>query len=178
MNVKRALLVLLAVVILATGYGASVIRRGFRATDQPSAVETVLARTVRNLGIPRTVRKETNPWTATPALLDEARENFMDHCAGCHGKNGDGRSGIGQNLYPKAPDLRRPETQNLTDGEIHYIIQNGVRLTGMPAMGNPNSGLDDNGAWKLVLFVRSIGLATPQEKAEQGATAASAHYVV
>ena len=120
---------------------------------------------------------KTNPWTATPALLQEARENFTDHCAGCHGKDGDGRSGIGQNLYPKAPDLRRPETQNLTDGEIHYIIQNGVRLTGMPALGNPHSGQDDNSAWKLVLFVRSIGLATPQEKAEQDATAASAHYV-
>ncbi len=176
MNVKRVLLVLLALAVLAAGYGAYAIRRGFSATDQPSAVETVMARTVRNLGIPRTARDKANPWTATPALLDEARENFMDHCAGCHGKDGDGRSGIGQNLYPKAPDLRRPETQNLTDGEIHYIIQNGVRLTGMAAMGNPHGGQDDNGVWKLVLFVRSIGLATPQEKAEQGATAASAHY--
>ena len=89
-----------------------------------------MARTVRNLGIPRSARNEKNPWTATPGLLQEARENFTDHCAGCHGKDGDGRSGIGPNLYPKAPDLRQPETQNLTDGEIHYIIQNGVRLDG------------------------------------------------
>src|ERR1700674_2000087 len=178
MNLKRALLVLLAVVILAVGYGASVIRRGFSAKDQPSGVERVMARTVRNLGIPRSARNEKNPWTTTPSSLHEARENFTDHCAGCHGKDGDGRSGIGPNLYPKAPDLQRPETQNLSDGEIHYIIQNGVRLTGMPAFGNPHGGQDDNAAWKLVLFVRSIGLTTPQEKAEQGATAASAHYVV
>jgi predicted CXXCH cytochrome family protein len=177
MNLKRTLLVLLAVVILAVGYGASVIRRGFSATDQPSAVERVVARTVRNLGIPQSARNEKNPRTATPSLLQEARENFTGHCAGCHGKDGDGRSGMGPNLYPKAPDLRQLETQNLTDGEIHYIVQNGVRLTGMPAFGNPHSGQDDNAAWKLVLFVRSIGLATPQEKAEQGATAASAHYV-
>jgi predicted CXXCH cytochrome family protein len=177
MNMKRVFLVLFALIILAASYGAYVIRRGFRATDQPSAIETVMARTVRNLSIPRTARNQKNPWTSTPALLDEARDNFTDHCAGCHGKDGDGRSGIGQNLYPKAPDLRQPETQNLTDGEIHYIIQNGVRLTGMPALGNPHGGQDDNSAWKLVLFVRSIGLATPQEKAEQVATAASAHYV-
>src|ERR1700739_2076412 len=115
---KRLFLVLIVIVVLAIVYGVSVIRHGFRATDQPSAVETVMARTVRNLGIPQAARKEANPWTATPALLDEARENFTDHCAGCHGKDGDGRSGIGQNLYPKAPDLRRTETHSLTDGEI------------------------------------------------------------
>jgi predicted CXXCH cytochrome family protein len=174
---KVFLLILVAITALAAVYGTAVIRRGFSATDQPSAVERAIARTVRNLGIPRSARNEKNPWTATPPLLQEARENFTDHCAGCHGKDGDGRSGIGPNLYPKAPDLRRPETQNLTDGEIHYIIQNGVRLTGMPALGNTHSGQDDNNAWKLVLFVRSIGLATPQEKTRQEATAASAHYV-
>jgi predicted CXXCH cytochrome family protein len=173
---KLVFLMLIAVAVLAAVYGASVIRRGFSATDQPSAIEMAVARSVRNLGIPRSARNEKNPWTATPALLQEARDNFTNHCAGCHGKDGDGRSGIGQNLYPKAPDLRRPETQSLTDGEIHYIIQNGVRLTGMGALGNPHGSQDDNGAWKLVLFVRSIGLATPQEKAEQAATAASAHY--
>ncbi len=171
------LLILIVIAVFVAVYGTAVIRRGFSATDQPSAVERVMARTVRNLGIPRRARNEANPWTATPALLQEARENFTDHCAGCHGKDGDGRSGIGQNLYPKAPDLRGTETEKLTDGEIHYIIQKGVRLTGMPALGNPHSGQDDNAAWKLVLFVRSIGLATPQEKAEQGATAASARYV-
>src|SRR6202166_2488442 len=130
--------VLVAIAALAAAYGTSVVRRGFRATDQPSAVEVVMARTVRNLGIPRTARNEKNPWTVTPALLDEARENFTNHCAGCHGKDGNGRAGIGQNLYPKAPNLQQPETQNLSDGEIHYTIQNGVRLTGMPAMGNPH----------------------------------------
>jgi predicted CXXCH cytochrome family protein len=174
---KVVFLILVATIALAAVYGASVIRRGFRATDQPSAIERAMARTVRNLGIPRAARTEKNPWTATPDLLQEARENFTNHCAGCHGKDGDGQSGIGQNLYPKAPDLRRPETQNLTDGEIHYIIQNGVRLTGMGALGNPHGSQDDNNAWKLVLFVRAIGLATPQEKAQQGAMAASAHYV-
>ena len=174
---KALFLALVLITALAAIYGTVVIRRGFSATDQPSAVETAVARTVRNLGIPRSARNEKNPWTATPDLLQEARENFTAHCAGCHGKDGDGRSGIGPNLYPKAPDLRQPETQNLTDGEIHYIIQNGVRLTGMPALGNPHSGQDDNDAWKLVLFVRSIGLATPQERTEQGAAVSSAHYV-
>src|SRR5260221_11349228 len=95
------LLGLIVLAALAFVYGTAVIRRGFRATDQPSAVERVMARAVRNLGIPRRARNETNPWTATPPLLQEARENFTDRCAGCHGKDGDGRTGIGPNLYPK-----------------------------------------------------------------------------
>jgi predicted CXXCH cytochrome family protein len=174
---KLFLVALIALAALATGYAASIIRHGFSAADQPTAIEKVTARAVRNLGISRAARAQTNPWTATPDLLNEAQENFNNHCAGCHGEKGDGRSGVGQNLYPKAPDLRQHETQSLTDGEIHYIIQNGVRLTGMPALGNPHSGQDNNAAWKLVLFVRSLGAATPKEKGDQNAAMTSAHYV-
>ena len=138
------LLVFLTVAILAAGYGTLVIRRGFSAADQPSALESVVSRTVRNMGIPSSARDEKNPWTATPDTLQQAREDFTNHCAGCHGKDGNAQSEIGQNLYPKAPDLRAALTQNLTDGEIHYIIKNGVRLTGMPALGNPHVEQEDN----------------------------------
>jgi mono/diheme cytochrome c family protein len=56
-----------------------------------------------------------------------------------------------------------PQTQNLTDGEIYYIIHNGVRLTGMPAWGE--SELDPD-SWKLVLFIRHLPQLTPQEEKE------------
>jgi len=171
------LLILLAVAILAAAYGTAVIRRGFSAADQPSAVETVVSRAVRNLGIPSSARNEKNPFAPTQEGLQEARELFTNHCAGCHGKDGNAQSEIGQNFYPKAPDLRLPATQNLSDGEIHYIIKNGVRLTGMPALGTPHVGEDNNTAWKIVLFVRAISQLTPQQRAEQVATASSAHYV-
>ena len=171
------LLIFIAAAILAVIYGTVVVRRGFSAADQPSAIESVVARTVRNLGIPGGTRIEKNPLTVTPEILQEAHDNFTDRCASCHGKDGDGRTGIGPNLYPKAPDLQLPATQNLTDGEIHYIIRNGVRLTGMPALGNPHMAEDDNTSWKLVLFIRSIALTTPQQKAEQVVTASTAHYV-
>ena len=120
---KLIFLVVVGLAISGLSYGTVVIRRGFSTVDQPSAMERVMARTVRNLGIPESARNQKNPWTATRSLLQEARDNFTDRCAGCHGKDGDGRSGIGPNLYPKAPDLRRPETQNLTDGEIHTSLQ-------------------------------------------------------
>src|ERR1700731_2953044 len=159
---NAALLILLAIAILAVAYGTAVIRRGFSAADQPSAVESVVSRAVRDLGIPSSARDEKNPFTPTEEGLQEARELFTNHCAGCHGKDGNAQSEIGQDLYPKAPDLRTPPTQNLSDGEIHYIIKNGVRLTGMPALGNPHAGEDNNTAWKIVLFVRAISQLTPQ----------------
>ncbi len=174
---NAVLLILLAVAILAAAYGTAVIRRGFSAADQPSTVETVVSRAVRNLGIPGSARNEKNPFAPTQEGLQEARELFTNHCAGCHGKDGNAQSEIGQNFYPKAPDLRLPATQNLTDGEIHYIIKNGVRLTGMPALGTPHVGEDNNTAWKIVLFVRAISQLTPQQRVEQVATASTAHYV-
>jgi len=66
-------------------------------------------------------------------LIAEAKAHFADHCAICHANNGSGNTEIGRNLYPKAPDMRLPQTLNLTDGELYYTIHNGIRLTGMPA---------------------------------------------
>jgi mono/diheme cytochrome c family protein len=91
--------------------------------------------------------------------------HFADHFATCHGNDGSGKTQIGQNLYPKAPDMRLPDTQNLTDGEIYYIIHNGIRLTGMPAWGGP--GKDDD-SWKLVVFIRRLPTLTPKELKEMG----------
>ena len=95
------------VALLALGlYGARLIWHGFSTADQPSYLETVVARTARNLAIPRKARLETNPWQATPGVLKEAQENFLDHCAVCHGPDGSGQTQDGRNLYPKVPDLR------------------------------------------------------------------------
>lgn len=56
---------------------------------------------------------------------------------------------MGKHMYPPAPDIREADTQNMTDGELFYIIQNGIRLTGMPAWGS-GSDHDAEDSWKLV----------------------------
>jgi len=169
-------LVLLGIAISVAAYVTVLIRRGFSTTDEPSSLEKVAARTVRNLAIPSSARNEENPWKPTPDTLKQARERFMDRCAVCHGNDGSGKTQIGQNLYPKVPDLRLPQTQKLTDGEIRYIIKNGVRLTGMPAWGNPHEELDQD-SWKLVLVIRDLRQATEEEKTQQASTANAARYV-
>ena len=172
---KKILLVLVALGVLVAVYGAVLIRRGFSTMDEASALEKLVARTVRNLAIPAAARHEKNPLKASPEILNEARDSFIDRCATCHGNDGSGQTQVGRNLYPKPPDLRAPQTQNLTDGQIRYIIKNGVRLTGMPAWSHPHEK-QDNDSWKLVLFIRDLRQPSAREKAEQQRTAASAHY--
>jgi mono/diheme cytochrome c family protein len=162
---KRTLLLSItaAGVAGAAAFGWMTLRRGFSARDNPSVLETYLAKTARNLSIPASERDAKNPFAPTAEVLSEARAHFADHCATCHGNDGSGKTEIGQNLYPKTPDLRQSQTQNLTDGQIYYIIHNGIRLTGMPAWGGP--GKDDD-TWKLVLFIRHMPQMTPQEMKE------------
>lgn len=150
-RLKTLILAFCCFAIIAVACGLLLIRRGFGARDEPTSLERTVARFVRNLSIPSRVAQEPNPWKPTPNVLKEAREVFTARCAVCHGPDGSGQTLVGRNQYPKPPDLRSPLTQKLTDGQIHYIIQNGVRLTGMPALGNPHEEQGEI-SWKLVLF--------------------------
>lgn len=172
---KKLAVVLGCLAAVAGVYGVKLIWRGFSARDEPSSLERVVARTMRNMAIPVGAAAAKNPWIATPDMLKEARDVFMDRCAICHGTDGSGQSQVGRNLYPKPPDLRSARTQNLTDGQIHYIIRNGVRLTGMPAWGNPHEEQDD-ASWKLVLYIRDLRQPTRSEIVKEEKTAESAHY--
>jgi predicted CXXCH cytochrome family protein len=177
MKTGKTLLLLGGLALIALGvYFVGLIRHGFSTADEPSFVEKAVARAARNLAIPRNARLEANPLKAAPELLKESRESFLDRCASCHGPDGAGQTRVGRNLYPKVPDLRLPVTQNLTDGELRYIIRNGVRMTGMPGWANPHEEQSDD-SWKLVLFIRSLRQLTGEEQQQQASTANAAHYV-
>jgi len=103
--------------------------------------------------------------------------HFADHCAFCHANDGSGDTPIGNGLYPKPPDLRKPATQELSDGELFWIIENGVRFTGMPAFSNNgdhdhaggNHGGNGQDSWKLVHFIRRLKELTPEQLKEMAA---------
>ncbi|HEV8232610.1 MAG TPA: c-type cytochrome [Thermoanaerobaculia bacterium] len=120
-------------VLAGAGLLIDIVDHGVSTRTPPSRVETFVARRLRHVAIPRQARRLKNPEPSDPQVLREAMEHFADHCASCHGNDGKGQTEIGQSLYPKAPEMTRPETQRLSDGELFFIIKNGVRFTGMPA---------------------------------------------
>ena len=155
----------LAVVLIAiacVAYAAAMIRHGFSARDTPSRLEAFTARKMRIMAIPVGARDRKNPVAPSPDVIREAMHHFADHCATCHANNGSGDTEIGRSLYPKAPDMRASETQRLSDGELFYIIENGIRLSGMPAWGE--RGGDGTESWKLVHLIRHLPKLTPEEE--------------
>lgn len=157
----RLLLLLIIPMIVAILGFSWLMSTGLSARDNPGAFETRLARTTHRLAIPGSVRKLSNPMQASPELLVEARRHFADHCASCHANDGSGKTEMGQKLNPRVPDMRAAETQNLSDGELYYIIENGVRFTGMPAWGM--GGTNDHDTWHLVLFIRHLPNMTKED---------------
>src|SRR5690242_8842621 len=168
---RGTLLILLgiALVVIAIAIAASILHDGVSAKATPTRLEAFVARNARHLAIPANARLTQNPVLDSPEGQREARLHFADHCAICHGNDGSGDTPIGSGLYPKPPDLRKPETQDLSDGELFWIIENGVRFTGMPAFsgnGDHANGANHGNAqdsWKLVHFIRRLPHLTVAE---------------
>jgi mono/diheme cytochrome c family protein len=160
-------LVLLVAILFGIGVltGAYIVTTGVSARPQPSALESLTARTIRGIAIRARVRGITNPVPATPDVVKEGMEHFADHCSVCHGNDGSGNTEMARGLYPRAPDMRLPATQNLSDAELFYIIENGVRLTGMPGWSNGTRD-GETSSWHLVHFIRHLPKLTEEEIAQ------------
>jgi mono/diheme cytochrome c family protein len=159
--VATALLVLTAGAIAA---GAMVLMRGgIGARAHPSSMETAIARRVRDAAIPAGAKRMPNPLPRTPEVIANGRAHFADHCASCHANDGGGDTKLGESLYPRVPDLREQATQGLSDGALFYIIENGVKFTGMPAWGSDGHA---DASWALVHFIRHLRDLTDEERSE------------
>jgi mono/diheme cytochrome c family protein len=136
--------------------------RGVSARPEPSAIEKRAALFMRGWLTPPTYKGLRNPVSDTEENFIAAREHFADHCASCHANDGSGNTEVGRALYPKAPDMRLQRTQALSDGEIFYFIENGIRLTGMPgwSTGTPEG---EHASWQLVHFIRRLPKLTAQD---------------
>ena len=155
--------VLLVVVVGLVGALVYVKATGLRGQPTPGAIETRVAGLFRSLAVPGDIKAKKNPLAASEDAFWAGLEHYAKYCSPCHANNGSGeKTAFGNGLYPKPPDLR--ETQDLSDGELFYIIENGVRFTGMPAFG---TGTPDEAGekqlWQLVTFVRRLPKLTSDE---------------
>ena len=159
---KAFLLLSMSVALLAAVTVVWIGSRGISARAEPGRIEIAVARTMRRLAIPRANRNRENPIAVSPEMIAEGMAHYADHCAACHANEGSGETEIGLGLYPKPPDMRLPATQALTDGELFYIIENGVRLTGMPAWGDRTPESAEQ-TWHLVHFIRHLPRLSDEE---------------
>src|SRR5262249_37515862 len=158
---KAGVFVLVCVALIMGAIAAAltyITTNGISARARPGAIETAVATRLRSMATPAGARERKNPLEATPLAVAEGRDHYADHCEPCHANNGSGHTEMGRNMYPPVPDMRGKETQSMTDGEIFYIIQQGVRFTGMPGWGG-----EDEDNWKLVLFIRHLPDLTGKE---------------
>lgn len=138
------------------------LENGFSARDEPTVVDAFVARWWRRLAVPAGEKSGRNPLPATPEVLARGREHFAVDCAACHGSDGRGGTRLAEGLYPKPPDLTGAGTQSLSDAEIFWVVQNGVRLSGMPAFGR-DTDESDQWTWEIARFVRELPRMSPQD---------------
>jgi hypothetical protein len=155
----------LSVLVIAPVAGGVFVMgaRGFSARERASALERWMARRARGMAAPGDAQERVNPVSNSPEVLAAARAHWADHCALGHANNGSGDTETGQRMYPPAPDMRPSETQPMTDGELFFIIQNGIRMTGMPAWSG-GSVHAERDSWKLVHFIRHPPLVSAEEE--------------
>jgi len=162
--VAGGFLALIVVMILGAWLFLTTNARGFSARAKPTAIEAAIAHFARDIAIPNDVKQQKNPVPDSPQVLAVAMTHWADHCAVCHANNGSGDTEMGRGLYPPPPDMRQPDTQQKSDGALYYVIENGIRLSGMPAWSGP--GVDSQDSWKLVRFIRHLPRLTTKEKKE------------
>lgn len=162
---------LVLTLVLAYRY---VTRGGMGARQTPSALETFVGHELVELGIPREARDATSPLDARGQGADllAGRELYLANCQTCHGSDGTGKTAAGVGLYPPPRDLSRTalEDRKRTDGELFYLVKNGVRNTGMPAWP-----LEDRQIWELVAFLRSLPQTAAEGRDPENVTAKSAY---
>jgi mono/diheme cytochrome c family protein len=157
---RKLIVAVLALIGLAAVVGGEMFASGgIGARQAPGSIETMVLPKLRAAAIPSSAKQAKNPLPASAEMIAGGMEHFADHCSICHGNDGSGDTEMGRAMNPRVPDMRKPATQDLSDGELFYIIENGVRLTGMPGWGHE----DPNDNWKLVHFIRHQPKLTPAE---------------
>jgi mono/diheme cytochrome c family protein len=162
-SIKGAL-VMLAVLVVAALAGTLVFVKatGLSARDTPGSIETFVARGLRAWAIPADYDERINPVRGNEESIRNGMAHFADHCATCHANDGSGNTAMGKGMFPPAPDMRARATQDLSDGTLFYIIEHGIRFTGMPSWGTGASE-EEELTWHLVNFIRHLPKLTPEE---------------
>lgn len=119
----------------------------------PGAIETsIIQGAKRHLTVRG--RSDVNPLQPTVENIHAGQTNFTSYCMVCHGLDGQ-NTGVpfADKMEPPVPPLSSPAVQTYSDGQLHWIIQNGISPSGMPASRDV---FRDDEIWQLVLYIRHL----------------------
>ena len=105
-------------------------------------------------------KKQKNPLPDGPATLADGKEAFSHYCVACHGMDGQ-NTGVpfADHFSPPIPSLASHEVQSYTDGQLKWILDNGISPSGMP--GSKRT-LSDDELWSIVVYLRHLPPAGSQ----------------
>jgi S-disulfanyl-L-cysteine oxidoreductase SoxD len=149
---------------------------GCKATP-PSKLETAVVTRAKRWVLVRG-KDAKNPLPATADCIANGRENFSHYCMACHGLDGQ-NTGVpfADSMSPPVPSLASPQVQAYSDGQLKWVIDNGIFPSGMPAS---RGILTDEEIWSTVLYIRhlppagSLGEPAMYDGESGGATASKA----
>jgi len=129
-----------------------IVLGGCKATPSGKAETKVMTAWKHHVSVGN--KKQKNPLTFTPEHLAEGKEAFSHYCVACHGMDGQ-NTGVpfADRLSPAVPPLNSEMVQSYTDGQLKWVIDNGLWPSGMPG----SSGiLSDDEIWSTVLYIRHL----------------------
>jgi mono/diheme cytochrome c family protein len=101
---------------------------------------------------PASAKRLKNPLTANEENIAAGRSLFNQNCASCHGEDGKAKTDVAEAMTVKPTDLTDKKMQGITDGEIYWVITNGIKKSGMPAFKKATA----NERWQMTLYVKHL----------------------
>jgi mono/diheme cytochrome c family protein len=131
------------------------------ASAKPGLLEKIFAPWAFTQSMEKRAPDTKNPFANDPSALASGIAHYRENCVVCHGAPNVKPAELAAGLNPPVPDLDTDDAQSLSDGQLFWIIKNGIRMTGMPAFGETHS---DQEIWHIVTFVRHLPEITDVER--------------
>lgn len=113
---------------------------------------------------PATAKRLRNPVPHNNQNIENGNALYEQNCVVCHGADGKGAE-YNKTAKVKVPDLASHHVAKLTDGEIFYVITNGIKTSGMPGYKLKTS---DRERWQMVHYVRHFSMTAEDHAAMTG----------
>ena len=137
---------------------AAVCLAGCKATPPSSSETRVITFAEHHLLVGN--RAQKNPLPSDARTWADGKEAFSHYCVACHGMDGR-NTGVpfADRMSPSVPQLNSPQVQQFTDGQLKWILDNGIAPSGMPGS---KGVLSDDELWAIIVFIRRLPPAGSQ----------------